>query len=293
MDDMFELDDLFADDPELKELLRGVLAEQKPPPAPAPETDITDITQPTQPQTPQNEPAGDEQPPPNAFQIPDRAKTPAPENPNSEFSPRAADCEPPNSELTRSSAKKFFRIFSNAVYWLVVISLVGGSILFAVSNDPKKAYFGYRFYSVLTESMTPKADGTSPPGGFNKGDIIIVKLCEAETIQEGDIITFNPNVNKPDAKAYLTHRVVEVLDGLEGYEGIFFRTRGDHNNADDPPINGGQLIGKKVLVIPKMGGILQSLRNNFILAIALVVCFFASIFMFKWYFAKPKAGIRD
>jgi len=192
------------------------------------------------------------------------------------------------TKKSRTPAKKLLSILSNLVFWLVVISLVGGSILFAVSKNPKKAYFGYRFYSVLTESMSAKADGSSPPGGFDKGDIIIVELCEADAIQEGDVITFCPNINKPDSNAYLTHRVVDILYELDGHEGIFFRTRGDHNDADDPPINGAQLIGKKVLVIPKMGGILQSLRANFILAVATIVCLFGCIFMFKWYFAKPK-----
>ena len=192
------------------------------------------------------------------------------------------------TEKPRTLTKKLLSIVSNLVFWLVVVSLIGGSLLFAFSNDPKKSYFGYRFYSVLTKSMTAKADGSSPPGGFNQGDIIIVKLCNPEDIKAGDIITFCPSINKPNSTAYLTHRVVEVLDGLDNHEGIFFRTRGDYNNADDPPINGAQLIGKKVAVIPKMGAILDSLRANFILGIIALLCLFGCIFMFKWYFKKPK-----
>jgi signal peptidase I len=189
----------------------------------------------------------------------------------------------------QTKTRKVIRAFSNILFWVTCITLVLGSIMFATSSDPRKAYFNtYRTYNVLTGSMTPRADGTSPPGGFNAGDVIIIKMCKPEDIKVGDIITFNPSANDESNTMYLTHRVVKILDELGGKPGIYFVTKGDANNSEDPPISGSVLIGKKVFHIPAVGGFLQKVRNNFPFAVATVICFFGFIFMLRWYFAKPK-----
>jgi len=192
-------------------------------------------------------------------------------------------------------AKKILRIASNVVFVLICVVLVGGSALFALNKDPNKSYFntGFRTYNVLTDSMRPRADGTSPPGGFIKGDTIVVKMCKPEEVVAGDIITFNPNPNEPESELYLTHRVVRVLDELGGKEGIFLVTKGDSNNSEDPPISGKSVVGKKVATIPKMGAVLQSVRNNFVVSIIIIVGTMCTIFMFQWYFAKPKKRLPE
>jgi len=185
-------------------------------------------------------------------------------------------------------SRKLLRLASDILFWVVCVTLVVGSILFSVSKDPRKSYLGYRTYSVKTESMTPRADGASPPGGFRKGDMIIVKMCRPEEIKTGDIITFNPSVREEDNQMFLTHRVVDILTELGGKTGTFFVTRGDFNNADDPPISADMLIGKKVFGLPKAGTFLQKVRENFPLALTTIICFFACIIMFRWYFSGTK-----
>jgi signal peptidase I len=186
--------------------------------------------------------------------------------------------------------KKALSVAGNLIFWAFCIALVVGSALFAVSGDPDKNYFGYRTYNVLTQSMTPtvQADGTTPPGGFKKGALIIVKICEPRDIKVGDIVTFNPNPNDPANSSFLTHRVVGIKDELGGKPGIYFVTKGDHNQDSDPPISGNMVIGKKVFSIPAAGGILQKIREHFALALVCILCFFAALIMFRWYFAKPK-----
>ena len=193
-----------------------------------------------------------------------------------------------SSDKPATSLKKVLKIASNLCFWAICISLVIGSVLFAISNDPQKSYLGYRTYSVLTESMTPRPDGSSPPGGFKKGSVILVRMCQPEDIKVDDIITFNPNANDKENTMFLTHRVVEIKHELGGKEGIFFVTRGDFNNSNDPPISSDMLIGKKVFHIPGIGGFLQKVRENFTLSIITLVCLFACIFLFRWYFAAPK-----
>ena len=187
-----------------------------------------------------------------------------------------------------TKASKALRAVSDVLFWVICIALVGGSIVFAVSKDPRKDILGYRTYSVKTASMTPMPDGSSPPGGFRAGDMIIVKTTKAEDIKVGDIVTFNPSVREEDNQLYLTHRVVDILHELGGKPGIYFVTKGDYNNSEDPPISSDMLIGKKVFSIPKVGTALRKVQENFALAITTILCLFACIFMFKWYFAAPK-----
>ena len=198
--------------------------------------------------------------------------------------------EQQNGKPARQTPKAL-RLLSDIVFWMVCIALVGGSVLFAVSKDPRKSYLGFRTYSVKTESMTPRADGTSPSGGFRKGDMIIVKMCKPQEIKVNDIITFNPSVREEDNALFLTHRVVDIQTELGGKQGLYFVTRGDFNNSDDPPISSDMLIGKKVFHIPGVGSFLQSVREHFALALTTILCLFACIFMFKWYFAKPKDAL--
>jgi signal peptidase I len=199
-----------------------------------------------------------------------------------EFKPQTPCKQKPNA-----LPQKVLCIASNLVFWIVCISLVFGSVLFAVSRDPRKNYLGYRTYNVLTESMTPRADGSSPAGGFKKGAVIMVKMCKPSDIKVGDIITFNPNARDEENTLFLTHRVVEIKHELGGKEGIFFVTRGDANNSDDPPISSDMLIGKKIFHIAGMGGFLQTVRENLTMSIITIVCLFACIFMFRWYFSAP------
>ena len=191
-----------------------------------------------------------------------------------------------------SCLRKLMRGISSLIFVLLCLSLVGGPLLFAMSDDPQKNYFGYRIYNVVTSSMTPKEDGSSPPGGFKEGTVILVKLCAPEEIRVGDIITFNPSVGDSGKNTFLTHRVVEIKQGQNGEDGIFFVTQGDANNSPDPPISGSMVIGKKVFHIPFSGDALQWIRSNFVLSMIIFCSFFATVFMLRWYFAKPEGDAQ-
>jgi signal peptidase I len=148
-------------------------------------------------------------------------------------------------------------VLGTIVVAVLCVLMVSGSALFAFSHDPQKSLFGYRFYSVLTGSMTPGPN--SPPGGFSAGDMIFVKLKDPATIGVGDIITY---ATDQGGEACLTHRVVDIKTEMDGQSGLWFITRGDTNNMDDPPVPANRVIGTKVLTIPMLGAILQQLRDN-------------------------------
>ena len=184
------------------------------------------------------------------------------------------------AEQSRSTFSKIMNVIFNLLFYSIIIALLVGSTLFAFSNNPQKSYFGYRIYNVLTNSMVGDAEDC-----FKAGDIIIVKLMEPEEVEVGDIITFVPG---RDERSYLTHRVVEVNHELNGMPGIYFVTRGDANNSDDPPISGSMLVGKKVFTISGMGAVIKFIRANFVITMIFVVAAFAFIMLLRYYFAKPK-----
>ena len=184
------------------------------------------------------------------------------------------------------------QILTEAVFWVFCVSLVAGSVFFAASNNPKKSYFGFRGYAVTTNSMAPRADGSTPrglgaAGGFFQGDMIFVRMAPASGIKVGDIITFNPNSRDETGTAYLTHRVVRVLEELNGEPGLWFVTKGDANPSEDPPITDRMYIGKVAFHVPKVGVAVTAVRRNFLLALAMFICFFLCIFLLRWFFSKP------
>ena len=76
------------------------------------------------------------------------------------------------------------------------------------------------------------------------GDVVITRNVPAEKIEVGDIIRFI------EGDKYVVHRVIAIEEGPDGY---IFTTRGDNNNDNDPPVLEGQLRGKVILIIPKIG----------------------------------------
>jgi signal peptidase len=188
----------------------------------------------------------------------------------------------PREAAARGRDGRGARLLFNALFCLLIAAIVGGAAFFAFSGNPRKSFFGYRLYTVKTPSMTPRADGSSPPGGFRAGDAILVKLCEPEALRPGDIVTYVPG---SDPSVYLTHRVVRVLDRLGDDAGVFFVTRGDANDADDPPIHGGMVIGKKVLAVPGLGVGLQFLRDNLFLSLVRVGSCVGFAVLLRMYFS--------
>ena len=192
----------------------------------------------------------------------------------------------------RTIFQRIMSIVSDIAVIVICLTLVIGSALFAFSDNPQKSYFGYRFYSVQSESMTPKENGSSPEGGFYKGDLILIKkVTDAESIKIGDIITFSVGQDLPEGfvtTGYLTHRVTDIIEGVNGSEQKYFITRGDHNDINDPPVSAKLLIGKKVATIPKLGYIIDFIRQNLIIVLILLVSVFVFVIALKIYFAKPK-----
>lgn len=109
--------------------------------------------------------------------------------------------------------------------------------LLLINAFPSVAGADYSF-TVQSGSMEP---------AIPTGSIVFVKDVPAESIEEGDVITFS----KTSGSVSTTHRVIEKFD--EG-EGIRFRTKGDANDAPDAePVYRGDLIGVVTFSVPYLG----------------------------------------
>ena len=120
---------------------------------------------------------------------------------------------------------------------IILISLI---VLFIInlilSIEEKKHIFGIYMFHIVSESMQPT---------FYKDDLAIVKRCNLEELQKGDIITFKQE------DRIISHRISEITYKKGEKQ---FITKGDHNEVEDlEPVNLQNIYGKVVFIIPKIG----------------------------------------
>lgn len=171
------------------------------------------------------------------------------------------------------AAAKVFDILFTVFIYLLSAAILVSAVLFAFNTSPDKSLFGYRYYTVLTPSMSP---------AYNVGDMIFVRVGNIDDIQVGDVITFNPS---QDSEAFLTHRVSEKIVDYQGTGVTCFRTKGDANNAEDSfLIDEERVIGKVIFGVPVLGYIVRfvQLRWYFVLPIVIMIAVF--LFLLKRYF---------
>uniref|UniRef100_A0A7C3IXJ2 Signal peptidase I n=1 Tax=Candidatus Methanomethylicus mesodigestus TaxID=1867258 RepID=A0A7C3IXJ2_9CREN len=97
--------------------------------------------------------------------------------------------------------------------------------------------FGFQPTVVAGESMTP----------FMKmGDVAITVSTNVENLKGGDVIVYM----RQGSQQLIIHRVVEISKAVSGYTVV---TKGDANNAADPPIIVSGAVSKVVYLIPQVG----------------------------------------
>lgn len=103
-------------------------------------------------------------------------------------------------------------------------------------------YLGVQPTVIYSGSMRPSLD---------VGDIVIISELPIDEIKEGDIIQYRTE-NIP-----IVHRVYDVSDTK------VFLTKGDDNDKpDSDPVIAGQIMGKVIFTIPKIGWISIYVKNT-------------------------------
>ena len=147
---------------------------------------------------------------------------------------------------------------------IIVIVLLYNIILILISCVNKIdniSLFGFKAYIITTDSMKPS---------INKEDVVIVTKEKEDKLNIGDVITF-----KKDNKV-ITHRITNIEE-QEGKK--IYTTKGDNNNLEDKEkIDYSVIEGKNILVIPKLGYVINILENQivflFIVLIILILIFY-------------------
>ncbi|REC97123.1 signal peptidase I [Microbacterium sp. AG157] len=128
--------------------------------------------------------------------------------------------------------------------WTRARAIVGSIVLVAVSlfaliTVVIPLLLGAQTYTVLTASMQP---------GMPPGTLIAVRPSSIDDVRVGDVVTYQLRSGEP---AVVTHRVVGTTSSTGGARLLI--TRGDANDADDPPVQSEQLRGTVVFAVPYLG----------------------------------------
>ncbi|MGN0537966.1 MAG: signal peptidase I [Acutalibacteraceae bacterium] len=177
----------------------------------------------------------------------------------------------------RSKAAKVIDIIRTVFIYILSAGILVAAILFAFNTSPNKSIFGFRYYTILTDSMKPE---------LSVGDLIFVQLKDAENINVNDVITFNPS---SDSDAYLTHRVTEKIDDYQGTGVTCFRTKGDANNSEDSfLIDENRVVGTVNFHIPGLGYVVRFFQLRWYIVIPIIIMIFVFFHLLKVYFSYDK-----
>lgn len=163
---------------------------------------------------------------------------------------------------SKSMKIHIFSILYNIIFYILIIGIMAGAVMFATDQNPRKSVFGYRFYEALSDSMSPE---------IRKGDMVILKMTDPSDIRDGDIITYTVD----DIGAVtVTHRVLRTTTDSSGNP--VFITKGDANQLEDGEIDGSRVIGKVVHCIPAIGFLISLIRQHTGLLLGVVIVFTAA-----------------
>ena len=153
-------------------------------------------------------------------------------------------------QILKISAKVITTLLVMFTVFIMVFTII--SVRNFDRND--RSIFGYKFYIVRTDSMSPSEKNAHLDVHFSAGDLIIVKeVKEPDKLEPGDIITFI-SMNQDDSWGQtITHMIRErYYDEYGRFVGyVTFGTNKDSN--DSSPVAFGEVVGQYVGKIPSAG----------------------------------------
>ena len=183
-----------------------------------------------------------------------------------------------------STLKKIFNVIFYAFIAIIVIFAILMTVMSLSSKNQQglNEIFGYYVQTVESESMT---------GTFEKGDIIICKKVDTNTLQKDDIISFYYIVQ--NQKIVVTHRIKDVKINDIGVK--YFITQGDaKENIVREEVFAGDVIakytGKKITGMGKVANFIKS-KTGFLICIVLPLFLF--LFWQVYSFIKTLIDIKQ
>lgn len=182
--------------------------------------------------------------------------------------------------MENKNNNKIINILLKILYYIVVVfvCLIGLFLLYYIVtsqiNQNKEDYHPkLSIYTIVSPSMTPT---------INVYDVVVnVREDDPTNIQVGDIITYISKAPNSEGMT-ITHRVVQVAQLPDGqYE---YMTQGDNNSEPDSLyVMHDQVIGKKILIVPKIGKLqfLISEKKGWLFLLLIPVAIYIFIDVYK------------
>lgn len=164
-------------------------------------------------------------------------------------------------------AKKIAEIILNIIIFIITILIIIAVSYVVQTRILNKKYadiFGFTAFQVASGSMSKT---------INVGDAVIVRITKQ--IEENDIIVFTQDDN------FITHRVIKMEENL-------ITTKGDANKSSDLPITKNEVIGKVVLIIPKLEVWKKIFTTPYIL-----ICIIITLLLFTFAFSYNSKEKKD
>lgn len=181
--------------------------------------------------------------------------------------------EKSNEEGKKQNSKinivyKIYHFIAKIILYSLLIILILIGILFALyfidmkknikEGESKQPLFGA--YIIISPSMVPT---------INVEDAIIIQRKDKNELKIGDIITFMSTDSRYSGLT-ITHRIVGIEKSKKG--DLYFRTKGDNNNAaDDALVSYENIYGKVILKIPMVGYLQHFLTKSYGLIFLVVI----------------------
>lgn len=168
----------------------------------------------------------------------------------------------------KSTGRKVLNTILSVILWIIILLAALFSFVTLATKDKNQiaSIAGFSPLTVQTDSMKP---------AFSSGDLIIIKKCDPDTLEVGDIITFHTIIE--NQYALNTHRIKEITEenGIKNYV-----TKGDNNALEDTHIiTGADIAGKYVTKIPLLGKIMNFISGT----VGFLVCIVFPLFIFFIY----------
>lgn len=163
-----------------------------------------------------------------------------------------------------------FKRVANIVIKCIVALLIAFAVFMMVFtivtvstvNKNERSLFGYRFYIVLSDSMSESEKNKDLDVHFDAGDIIIAKKVEDPTaLQPGEIISFISQNTDDSYGQTVTHMIDSVV--TRNGQLIGYKTFGTNTGAiDETMVEPEFVLGTYAGKLPKVGSFFQYTKTT-------------------------------
>ena len=184
------------------------------------------------------------------------------------------------SERQNGSKKKnrsLFGLISDILFYTALF-IVMLSVLTSGSKDgAPRMFMGYSYFTVLTSSMQDE---------IPRGSFILVRETDPQELNAGDNITY-----MRDASTTVTHKIIDIYENYQNSGARGFQTKGVNNiNPDKDIVYEANVVGKVILVLPRVGAIISSLKENIYIVFIIFGLCVALSFLLRRLFVESSKG---